>query len=231
MNEKTKKTVKYAIALSTPILVGYLFLGFAYGVLMQQQGLSILWTFLMSAFVFAGTLQYAAIPLLIGAFNPIATFILALGINARHLFYGLAIFDRYKQAKKTKPLLLFTMADEAFSVNASVHLDDSINHILFYNTVSLLSYFYWNTFTIMGHLFANSFEITIKGLGFVLPALFFTLFLTMWKVKSQRINMIIGVVVTLISFLIVPDAFFIIVSMIGIIISMGLINQKETNHE
>jgi 4-azaleucine resistance transporter AzlC len=211
--------------------VGYLFLGFAYGVLMQQQGLSVFWTFLMSAFVFAGTLQYAAIPLLMSAFNPIATFILALGINARHLFYGLAIFDRYKKAKKTKPLLLFTMADEAFSVNASVHLDESINHILFYNTVSLLSYIYWNTFTIMGHLFANSFEITIKGLGFVLPALFYTLFLTMWKVKEQRISMIVGLVVTLLSSLFVSDSLFIGVSMIGIVIVMGLIVQKEANHE
>ena len=106
MNEKNTKTVKYAIALSMPILVCYLFLGFAYGVLMQQQGLSIVWTFLMSAFVFAGTLQYAAIPLLTSVFNPLATFILALGINARHLFYGVAIFDRYKKAKKTKSTIV-----------------------------------------------------------------------------------------------------------------------------
>ena len=231
MNEKTTKTLKYAVALSMPILVGYLFLGFAYGVLMQQQGLSVFWTFLMSAFVFAGTLQYAAIPLLISAFNPIATFILALGINARHLFYGLAIFDRYKKAKKTKFFLIFTMADEAFSINASAHFDDSIKPILFYNTVSLLSYLYWNTFTIMGHLFANSFEITIKGLGFVLPALFYTLFLTMWKVKEQRISMIVGLAVTLLSSLFVSDSLFIGVSMIGIVIIMGLVVQKEVNHE
>jgi 4-azaleucine resistance transporter AzlC len=231
MNKKTKKTIKYAVALSTPILVGYLFLGFAYGILMQQQGLSVLWTFLMSAFVFAGTLQYAAIPLLTSVFNPIAAFILAIGINARHLFYGLAIFERYKKAKITKPLLIFTMADEAFSINASTPLDDSINHVLFYNVVSLLSYFYWNAFTMMGHVFANSFAITIKGLEFVLPALFFTLFLTMWKNKPQRINMIIGVVVTGISSLLISEALFIIVSMVAIVLVMGLINQKESNYE
>lgn len=231
MKEKTTKTVKYALALSMPILVGYLFLGFAYGVLMQQQGLSILWTFLMSAFVFAGTLQYAAIPLLSGIFSPLATFVLALGINARHLFYGLAIFERYKKAEKSKAFLIFTMADEAFSVNASTKLDDSINHVLFYNVVSLASYVYWNTSTLMGHIFANSFEITIKGLEFVLPALFFTLFLTMWKTKAQRINLLIGIFVTTLSAFIVPESLFIIASMIGIMIIMIFTNQKETNHE
>lgn len=231
MNKKTVKSVKYAIALSMPILVGYLFLGFAYGVLMQQQGLNIIWTFLMSAFVFAGTLQYAAIPLLTGMFNPLATFVLALGINARHLFYGLAIFERYNKAKKTKPFLIFTMADEAFSINASTKLDDSVNHIIFYNVVSLLSYVYWITFTLMGHVFANTFAITIRGLDFVLPALFFTLFLTMWKTKVQRINMIIGVVVTLISSFIVPESLFIIVSMVGIMFILILVNQKEATHE
>lgn len=231
MKTKTKKTIKYAVALSSPILVGYLFLGFAYGVLMQQQGLSIVWTLLMSAFVFAGTLQYAAIPLLTGVFNPLATFFLAIGINARHLFYGLAIFERYKKAKITKPFLIFTMADEAFSINASTHLDDSTDPILFYNVVSLLSYIYWNTFTLMGHLFANSFAITIQGLEFVLPALFFTLFLTMWKNKEQRINMIIGVVVTLISSWLIPQGLFIIVSMVGIVLVMGIINQRGITNE
>lgn len=231
MKEKTLKTTKYALVMSAPILVGYFFLGFAYGVLMQQQGLNIIWTFLISAFVYAGSLQYAAIPLITGAFNPLAAFILAIGVNARHLFYGLAIFDRYNQAKRTKPFLMFSLGDEAFSINASTQLDESIDHILFYNLISLLAYIYWVTFTTMGHAFSNVFNITIKGLEFALPALFYTLFLTMWKNKNQRINMMLGVVVTTVSSIFVPDTFFIIVAMIGILLVMGLFNRKENNYE
>src|SRR5690554_4334429 len=119
MNNIDKQTINKAIQISIPMIMGYFVLGFSYGVLMQQADLSIIWTFLMSSLVFAGALQYAAIPLLTSFFQPMVALTLALSINIRHVFYGLSIYDKYKDNKKSLPLLLFTMADEAFSINMS----------------------------------------------------------------------------------------------------------------
>lgn len=89
------KTLKKAFPYTLPVLTGYLFLGFSYGVLMNKTGFSLFWTSLMSLSVFAGAMQFAAIALLTSAFNPFSTFFVSLLINIRHLFYGMSVLDKY----------------------------------------------------------------------------------------------------------------------------------------
>ena len=79
-----------------PILTGFLFLGMAYGVLMQTKGYGPLWSVLMSALAFCGSMQFVAVTLLTVVFNPLQAFLLSLTVNARHLFYGLSMLEKYK---------------------------------------------------------------------------------------------------------------------------------------
>ncbi len=225
------QTIVYGIKMSIPIFVGYLFLGFSYGLLMQQQGLALIWTALMSVFVFAGALQYAALPLLTSSFNPITLFVLAISINIRHVFYGLSIFSKYKNKGWKTPVLVYTMADEAFSINSSTSIPKGIDQTQFYMTVSLCGYSYWVMFTILGHIFSNHINITIKGLEFVLPALFFALFLNLWKNKAYREIMLLGVFAALISRIFIDNYFFILVAMIIIFIGLIISTRKEKSHE
>lgn len=213
--------------MSSPIFVGYLFLGFSYGILMQQQGLALIWTILMSALVFAGALQYAAIPLLTASFNPFTLFVLALSINIRHVFYGISIFDKYKKTGWMLPILVFTMADESFSINSSSTVPNKLSQKHFYFTVSVLGYLYWVMFTTLGHVFANHINISIGGLDFVLPALFFALFLNMWKDKTNRKIMIFGVSATLICAVLINNHFFILLAMIIIFVGLTINARKE----
>jgi 4-azaleucine resistance transporter AzlC len=223
------KSTMFGIKMSFPIFVGYLFLGFSYGVLMQQQGLALIWTILMSALVFAGALQYAVIPLLTASFNPLTLFVLALSINIRHIFYGLSIFDKYKKTGWMLPVLVYTMADEAFSINSSAAIPNNVSQRHFFFTVSVLGYCYWVLFTTLGHVFANHINISIKGLDFVLPALFFALFLNMWKSKPNRKTMVFGVLATLISKVLIDNHLFILMAMIIIFVGLTLSSREEVD--
>lgn len=216
------KTLKKAFPYTLPVLTGYLFLGFSYGVLMNKTGFSLFWTSLMSLSVFAGAMQFAAIALLTSAFNPFSTFFVSLLINIRHLFYGMSVLDKYSKSGKKRSFLIFGLTDETFSINAAITLDEGLNQKLFYFYVTLLNYLYWNVASILGHQLSFLIPDTIKGFEFVLTALFFVLFLNQWEIKAHRLYLVVGFVCTLIAFLWVGRAQFLLVAMGLILFTMAL---------
>lgn len=225
------KTLKAAFPLTLPVLTGYLFLGIAYGILMSSKGFSIVWTILMSAVVFAGALQYAAVTLLASTFNPLLAFLLALLVNIRHLFYGISMLDRFK-GLKGKSLMIFGMADEAFSINVAHDVPQGIDPSKFYLTTTILCYLYWQFSCISGHLLASLIPMTIKGLDFVLTALFFVMFLSRWKTKDHRKYLVLGVLATLISLMVFGKSQFLLGAMVLIIVGLFVMDKgKVGDHD
>jgi len=226
-----KQTLKVVFPLTLPVLTGYLFLGLAYGILMSDRGFSILWTFLMSAVVFAGALQYASVTLLASTFNPLLAFLLALLVNIRHLFYGISMLDRYK-GLKGKTLMIFGMADEAFSINVAHDVPEGMNPSHFYLATTGLCYFYWQISCLSGHLLSYFIPNQIKGFDFVLTALFFVMFLNQWKQAQRRRYLILGVVATLFALVLLGKSQFLLGAMIFIIIGLfGLEKFRGQSHE
>ncbi len=214
------KTLKKAFPYTLPVLTGYLFLGFSYGVLMNKTGFNLFWTSFMSLTVFAGAMQFAAIALLSSAFNPLSTFLVSLLINIRHLFYGMSVLDKYANSGKKRSFMIFGLTDETFSINAGVDLDESVHKKLFYFIVTLLNYLYWNIASILGHQLSFMIPDSIKGFEFVLTALFYVLFLNQWKIKAHRLYLLIGFVCTLVAFYLVGRAQFLLLAMILILFAM-----------
>lgn len=99
-----------------PVMTGYLFLGFGFGILAQQNGLSLWWAMAMSVFIYAGSMQFVAVTMLSGGTNIFAAALTTLAVNARHLFYGISMIDRYKDTGKKKPYLIFALSDETYSL-------------------------------------------------------------------------------------------------------------------
>ena len=123
-----KKALKAAFPYTIPIGIGFLFLGMSYGFMMQSKGFSVWYPFFMSMFIFAGSMEFVTANLLLSAFSPIAAFFLALVVNARHLFYGLSMLDKYKNTEWKKFYLIFGMCDESFTVNCTVTPPDDKDH-------------------------------------------------------------------------------------------------------
>ena len=103
------KALKAAFPHTVPVLLGYLFLGFAFGVLLSSQGYSFLWAGLMSLTVYAGSGQFVAISLLTSPFDPLGAAMMTLMVNARHLFYGLSLLDSFKGAGVKKPYMILSL--------------------------------------------------------------------------------------------------------------------------
>ena len=188
-----KRALAAAFPHTVPIMTGFLFLGFAYGVLMSAKGIGPGWTVLMSALVFAGSMQYVAVTLLTGAFEPLQAFFLTLMVNARHLFYGIAMLEKYRGLGWRKIYLVFGMCDETFSVNCSAEPPEGVERGDFYFWVTLLDHLYWVAGSALGAAVGAMIRFDIKGLDFVLTALFVVIFTGQWRQRAGRAPALVGV--------------------------------------
>ena len=115
-----RKALRAAFPYTVSIWVEFLFLGLSYGLLMRSMGLPIFYILAMSIFIFAGSMEFVTVNLLMGAFQPLNAFIMTLMVNARHLFYGLAMLGKYRDTGWKKGYLIFGMCDETFALNSAI---------------------------------------------------------------------------------------------------------------
>ena len=115
-----RKAFRAAVPCTLPICVGFLFMSISYGFLMHSKGFSFVYPMVMSALIFAGSMEFVTVELLLSPFAPVRAFLMALMVNARHLFYSISMLDRYKNTGWKKPYLIFGMCDESFTINCTV---------------------------------------------------------------------------------------------------------------
>lgn len=215
-----RKAFEAAVPTTIPVMAGFLVLGVAYGLLMQSKGYGPLWTVLMSAIAFCGSMQYVAITLLTIAFDPIQAFLLSIMVNARHLFYGISMLGKYKGLGKLRFILIYTLCDETFSIVSSVEPEEGINRKYYYLCISLLDYFYWVFSAFLGSVLGNFITINMKGMDFVLTALFVVLFMEQWKHRENRPAGIIGICCTAFCLVLFGADSFVIPAMILILVTL-----------
>lgn len=192
MNDK-KRALKAAFPLTIPVLTGYLFLGMAYGFLMQDKGFSLIWILLNSLIVYAGSMQILGVTLLAGGFDPLNTLLITLVVNARHLFYGIAMLERYKGVGKLKPYLIFGLTDETFSIVCSVDSPTDVNKEWFNFFITFLNHCYWVTGSLLGGVLGSLVGFDTTGLDFALTALFVVIFLNQWTEQKDHLPALTGV--------------------------------------
>ena len=194
-----RAALRAAFPATIPVMTGFLCLGVAYGVLMQSKGYGPLWSVLMSAIAYGGSMQFVAITLLTTAFDPLQAFLLSVMVNARHMFYGLSLLDKYKGLGKVRPFLIYVQCDETFSLVSTLEPPEGVARRDFYFWISLLDYLYWITGTALGGLAGNLITFDTTGLDFALTALFVVLFLEQWKKPENRPAGVIGILCAAVS--------------------------------
>lgn len=167
-------------------MTGFLCLGLAYGVLMQTKGYGPLWSVLMSAIAFGGSMQFVAITLLTTVFDPLQAFLLSVMVNARHIFYGLSLLEKYRGLGRVRGFLIYTLCDETFSLVSSLEPPEHVERREFYFWISLLDYSYWIIGTALGGLVGGFVPFDTTGMDFALTALFVVLFLEQWYRRENR---------------------------------------------
>lgn len=209
--------VKAAFPSTLPIFFGWIFVALTYGVLMEELGYGPLWTLLFSLICFCGGMQIAAVPMMAAGFDPVQMFIMSYFVNFRHTFYGLALLEKYNNAMPFKPFMIYTLADEPFSLAVTTEAPEGLEPRYFYFGQSLILWFYWGGLTAIGGLLGRIITFDTTGLDFALNALFIVFFLQQWKDKSNRPACLIGVAVTLAARIIFGSTTFLIPALMGLL--------------
>lgn len=217
----TKTTAKKAFISSLPVMAGYICLGIGFGVLLESSGYSFLWAILMSVTIYAGSMQYVAVDLLSGGATLIATALMTLMVNARHLFYGISMLENYKSMGKIKPLLAATLTDETYSLVCSKELlPEGIDEKKYYLFLSLMNQCYWVIGSALGGLLGAAISFNSTGIEFAMTSLFVLIFVEQWENAKSHIPAILGVACTLGCLLIFGSGSFLIPSMICITLAL-----------
>lgn len=214
--------VKKAFIKTLPILAGYIVLGTGFGILMQKNGYSIFLVLAMSIFIYAGSMQYIGIDLMTGGATIIATALTTLMVNARHLFYGISMVERYKNAGSKKPYMIFALTDETYSL---VCVDDTpvgMNPSTYQFFISLFNQCYWVIGSVLGFFLGMVIPFDMTGIDFSMTALFVTVFVQQWLSTKNHLPALIGLFSSIICLLIFGSDRFLIPAMISITIILTI---------
>ncbi len=203
-----RRALAAAFPHTIPILAGFLFLGMSYGVYMNVSGFSFWYPMLMSIVIFGGSLQFVAVSMLMSPFAPLTTLMMAAMIQLRHLFYGVAMLDKYRDTGWKKPYLIYALCDETFSVNCAAEIPPDVDKNWFMFFVSLLNQFYWVAGATLGGILGSFVPFNTEGLDFVMTAMFAVIFLEQWLKDKKHYTALIGLGATaLCRFAFGPDSF------------------------
>lgn len=217
------RALQAAFPYTIPIMTGFVFLGIAYGYYMTSEGFHALYPIAISLTVYAGSMEFVAVGLLKEAFDPLRVLLLTLMINARHLFYGISMLDRYRAAGRKSFFLIYGMADETFSVNCAADIPPDADKGWFMLWVTVLDYCYWQLGTAVGALLGSVIRINTEGLSFVLTALFVVLFIEQWFKEKTHHSALLGLLASLACLLVFGSQSFILPAMLLILAGLTLL--------
>lgn len=220
------KTIKKIIVKTLPVMAGYLVLGLGFGIIAEKNGYNFLWATAMSLFIYAGSMQFITIPLLVSNASFLTVTLTTLMVNARHLFYGVSMVEHYKDTKGYKPYLIYGLTDETYSLVCTKETIDNIPYPKYCFLITLFNHIYWLIGTILGVLVGSLITFNTQGIEFAMTALFITVVVDQWRSTKNHLPTIIGIFATLISLIIFGKDSFLIPSMI-IILVLLLLGRKS----
>ena len=208
-----------------PVFAGYLVLGLGYGIYVQSLGLPVWLPPLMGTVVYGGSLEFVLASLLLGSFAPVSVFLMALMIQARHLFYGLTMLQRYRGYGLRSAYMIFAMSDETFSITCSAEPPEGVDKGWFMFFITLLDQIYWVASAAMGAALGSALPFSTEGVDFVMTAMFVVIFLNQWEKEKQHASAIIGIAAPLVCLHIFGSGSFLIPSMVCILVALLLLRR------
>ncbi len=220
MSEKAmrKAAFKAAFPHTIPIFAGFWFLGLTYGIYMNVSGFGFWYPMLMSLTIFAGSVEFVTVNLLLGSFNPLQALAMTVMINARHLFYGISMLDKYRGNGRKDIYLIYGMCDESFSINYTADIPEGIDRGWFMFFVTLLNHFYWFFGATLGGIFGTFIHFNTEGLDFVMTAMFVVIFMEQWMKEERHASSLAGIGISFLCLTAFGPENFMIPAMLAILV-------------
>ena len=195
MKKLSQKEVQFAFMQSVPVMLGYLFLGIAFGLMLHDAGYGFWWAFLCSVVIYAGSMQFLLVTLLSGGVSLIYAAIMTLFINGRHLFYGLSFVEKFRDMGKYYPYMIFSLTDETYSVLCDLKIPDGMDKSRVSFMIALFDHIYWITGSVLGGVIGELITFDTTGIDFSMTALFVVIVLNQWADSKEHRPAIIGAII------------------------------------
>lgn len=218
------KLWREAFQRTVPVMCGYLVVGVAFGLLLEDAGYGVLWAFLISCVVYAGSMQFVLVSFLTGSLSFLSMALTTLAVNCRHLFYGLSFLDEFQQMGAKKPYMIFSLTDETYSLLCSMKGEERPDKAKLSFLMSLFDQSYWVAGSVLGSLAGNLIPFDLTGIDFAMTALFVVIFLEQWLSNGGRRSALIGLGCGVASLLLLgPDGFLLpaLVSSVALLLITG----------
>ena len=215
------RAFRAAFPYTLPIFAGFWFIGLAYGIYMNVSGFSFVYPMVMSAVIFGGSLEFVAVSMLLSPFAPLQTLMAALMIQARHLFYGVSMLERFKGLGWMRPYLIFGMCDETFSINYTAEIPEDVDRGWFMFFVTLLNQLYWVSGATLGGIWGSMLTFDTEGIEFVMTAMFVVIFLEQWLKEKKHWTGLIGLAASALCLALFGADSFLIPSMLCILFCLS----------
>lgn len=221
-----RNVMQKAFRKSLPVMAGYIVLGAGFGILLESAGYGVLWSFAMSTLIYAGSLQYVGVSMLTAGVSLLTAALTSLMVNARHLFYGIAMLARYRDAGKKKPYLIFSLTDETYSLLCDGEYPEGEDRYTYWFLVSMFNQIYWVTGSVIGSLIGSRITFSTAGIEFSMTALFISAFTEQWITSKDHIPAMTGLFCSLICLLIFGSQGFLIPSMLMITAVLAIYGKR-----
>lgn len=221
-----KQAIRAAFPVTIPVLLGYLSIGIAFGLLFENAGYNFIWALFISLVVYAGAMQFIAISFFTGGIGMVQIAAMTLVVNFRHIFYGLSFLDRFQGMGKKKWYMAFALTDETYSLLCGKQAPAGVDEKKFLFCIAFLNQFYWVLGSVIGSLAGAMITFDTTGMDFAMTALFIVIFIDQWKAYSTHIPALIGLGSTIVVLLIIGAKYLVIPSLILIVIALMLARKQ-----
>lgn len=202
-----RKAMAAAFPTTVPVLMGYLAIGMAFGLMLNAAGYNVIWAFFMSLTIYAGSGQYLGVTLLATGAALLEVAMLTLILNFRHLVYGLSMLEKFRGIKGFRKFyLIFSLTDETYALLSSAQVPIGVRPTDFYLSVAVLNHFYWIAGTVIGGVAGALLQFNTEGIDFAMTALFVVIAVDQWKTYKSHLPALLGLGATVVSLLLLgPD--------------------------
>jgi 4-azaleucine resistance transporter AzlC len=221
---------KEALIDTLPIMAGYILLGTGFGVMLAKAGYHVGWAVLMSVTMFAGSMQYVAVTLLASQVSIFNAVMMTLLVNARHVFYGISLLERYEKTGRAKPYLIFGLTDETYSLVCRRPYDENEDRTGYYFAVTLLNHSYWIAGGAIGNLLGSMIKFDSRGIDFAMTALFVVIFVEQWQQSKDHMPALIGLIASTVSLIFVGSRYFLLAAM-PVILALLLLRKHQIENK
>lgn len=192
MMMKNEKEMKYAFVNTTPVLFSYIFLGMAFGIMMQEAGYGPLWSLPCSTFIYTGAFQMALVGFLKSEAPILTICFTALAMGSRHIFYGLSFIEDFKKMGKKGIFMIFSLTDESYALYCSLDIPKKLNRDQTRFFIGLFCWLYWITGSVLGGVIGAVIPFDFAGIDFCMTALFVSILVDQWQTTKEHVTTLIG---------------------------------------